>query len=185
MRITGIADPSTTDNESVFQVDQPNGSPAAYCVNGPQVIKKQSGSTPGWGICSIDFPNFALYDAAGGTPGLYATWGPKSGSWKLTKDYTGFKTLGGSKEGRVLVVHEPGTGAWIGVLQGALAYGSSATVQIKKGTPGSETNDVTDTCYPWMMNAGDSIAANVQVVGCVVNSYRYVFNAACKNIYGS
>lgn len=79
----------------------------------------------------------------------------------------------------------PGGAGWIGVLQGALAYGSSATVALYQGTPGSETAGNTITCYPWMMNTGDSIAANVEVVGAIVNGYYYVFNAACKNIYGS
>lgn len=78
-----------------------------------------------------------------------------------------------------------GMTAWIGILQGTLAYGSSASVKLYTGTPGGETAGSTVTCYPWMMNTGDSIATNVEVVGCIVNGYYYVFNAACKNIYGS
>lgn len=186
MRVTGVADPSTTDNEYVLTVDQPNSSTTVFCVNGPQVIKAQSGSTPGWGSCSFDFPNFALYDSGDGTPALGDKWGPKPSSWKLGKGYDGLYIIGNPTEGRVLCSNKNiGGPNWIGVLQGTLAYGSSATVQLKKGTPGSETNDTTQTCYPWMMNTGDSIAANVEVVGCVVNGYYYVFNAACKNIYGS
>lgn len=76
-------------------------------------------------------------------------------------------------------------GTWIGTLQGSLAYGSTATVMLKKWDGSAFVNDTTDTCYPWMMNAGDSIAANVQVVGGIVGGKRVVFNAACKNIYGS
>lgn len=76
---------------------------------------------------------------------------------------------------------------WIGVLQGSLAYGSSASVTLYKwdGSSGFTATSTTVTCYPWMMNTGDSIAANVEVVGGIVNGKRVVFNAACKNIYGS
>lgn len=76
---------------------------------------------------------------------------------------------------------------WIGRLQGSLAYGSSATVMLKKWDSGSSSfiDDTTATCYPFMMNTGDSIAANVQVVGGTVGGQKVVFNAACKNIYGS
>ena len=85
------------------------------------------------------------------------------------------------------VVRGGGEVTWIGTLQGALAYGSSATVMLKKWDSGSSSfvNDKTDTCYPWMMNTGDSIATNVQVVGGTVGGKKVVFNAACKNIYGS
>jgi hypothetical protein len=83
------------------------------------------------------------------------------------------------------VVSRGGGGGWIGILQGALSYGSSASVTLYVGTAGSETAGTTVTCYPWMMSTGDSIAANTDVVGCVVNGSYYVFNSACKNIYGS
>lgn len=102
MRVTGVADPSTTDNEYVLTVDQPNGTDALYCVNGPQVIKKKSGSTPGQGICSFDFPNLVLYDSGSGTPTAGDNWGPVSGSWKLGKTATGYKAAGGVTEGRAL-----------------------------------------------------------------------------------
>lgn len=78
-----------------------------------------------------------------------------------------------------------GGGTWIGTLQGSLAYGSSATVMLKKWNGSAFVDDVTATVYPWMMNTGDSIAANVQVFGGFVGSVRVVGNAACKNIYGS
>lgn len=106
MRVTGVADPSTTDNEYVLQVDQPNASDAIYCVNGPQVIKAQGANGPGWGNCSLDFPNFVLYDSGSGTPSANAKWGPKSGSWKLDASKTGFLTFNQPKEGRVLVVED-------------------------------------------------------------------------------
>lgn len=185
MRVTGVCDPSTVDNQIVLQVDQPNGSDAIYCVNGPNVIKAQSGGTSYFGACSLDFPNMVLYDSNTGTPAVNDVWGPKSGSWKLAKNYTGFRVFAQPTAGRVLVTQSPGTGAWIGILQGTLAYGSSASVTLYQGTPGSETAGSTVTCYPWMMNTGDSIATHTGVVGCVVNGYYYVFNAGCKNVYGS
>lgn len=79
-----------------------------------------------------------------------------------------------------------GTSTWLGILQGSLAYGSSATVMLYKWDGSSSfVSDTTDTCYPWMMNTGDSIATNTEVVGGVIGGKRVVFNAACKNIYGS
>lgn len=183
MRVTGVADPSTTDNEYVLTVDQPNSSPALYCVNGPQVIKAQSGTTPGWGICSVDFPNFVLYDSGTGTPSIYDDWGPKSGSWKLNKDYTGFKIIGNPTEGRVLVQQNPGAGAWLGVLAGTLNYHSSASVTLYKWDSGSGyfiSAGTTDTCYPWLMLSGDSIPSGTQVVGCIIDGKRVVFDAACN-----
>lgn len=76
---------------------------------------------------------------------------------------------------------------WIGVLQGSLAYGSSATVMLYKWDDGSSAfiEDKTDTVYPWMMNTGDSIPTNTKIVGGTVGGKRVIFNAACKNIYGS
>lgn len=69
----------------------------------------------------------------------------------------------------------------IGVLQSQLDYGSSASVKFYAGAPGSEAADGTGThtCYPWMLKAGTSIAANSQVVLALINGYWYVIQAAC------
>lgn len=182
MRVTGIADPTTTDNEYVLQVDQPNGSPALYCVNGPQVIKAQSGSTPGWGICSFDFPNFALYDSTSGTPAVNDGWGPKSGSWKLVKGQSGFNVFNQPTEGRVLVMQQSVAADWVGVLNATLNYHGSTSVQIytfDSGLGYFTDSGTSDTCYGWLMLSGDSIPANTQVVGCYVSGKRVVFDAAC------
>lgn len=183
MRVTGVVDPSTTDNEYVLTVDQPNGTDALYCVNGPQVIKAQAADVPGQGICSIDFPNFALYDSSTGTPAMFDEWGPKSGSWKLNKGYTGFRVFTQPTQGRVLVTTESNGAAWLGVLDGSLAYHGSATVSLytfDSGLGYFTDSGVNDTCYPWLMVSGDSIAANTQVVGCFVGGKRVVFDAACS-----
>ena len=93
-------------------------------------------------------------------------------------------------------VYEPDRAVWeaifipsgmcyLGVLAGTLAYGSSATANIYAGAPGAEASSFTKTVYPWMMNTGDSIASNTEVVTAVINGKFYVVNAACKNVYGS
>lgn len=181
MRVTGVADPSTTDNEYVLTVDQPNNSPALYCVNGPQVIKAQ-GSSPGWGVCSLDFPNFALYDSGSGTPTMFDQWGPKSGSWKLNKGYPGFYTFTQPTEGRILVIQQLASPDWLGVLNGSLGYHGSASVQLYTfdTTAGYfKDSGQSDTCYGWLLLSGDTIAANTQVVGCYVSGKRVVYDAAC------
>lgn len=83
------------------------------------------------------------------------------------------------------LVFVPSGQSFIGILNGTLAYGSSATATIYTGTPGSETGAYTKTVYPWMMNTGDSIPANTEVAIFTVNGRLYALNAACKNIYGS
>lgn len=161
MRVTGIVDPTTTDNEYVVTVDQPNGSAALYCVNGPQIIKAQSGSTPGWGICSFDFPNFALYDSTSGTPAVNDAWGPKSGSWKLVKGQSGFNVFNQPTEGRVLVMQQSVAADWLVVrfqLPSALTSSTASvdSCQIVRVAAGAFT-DTTATVYNedgWESDAG-------------------------------
>lgn len=45
-------------------------------------------------ICTADFPAYAQYDSADGTPAAGETWGPMSGSLKLHKGQAGFVILG-------------------------------------------------------------------------------------------
>lgn len=117
---------------------------------------------------------FTVYDSANGfasaISGLngFAVYEPDRGVWE--------------------VLYLPASSAgYIGVLTQALVYGTTtgATCNIYTGSPGSETASGSTTVFPWMMNPGDSIQTNTEVVFVTVNGHNYVYNAACKNIYGS
>lgn len=61
----------------------------------------------GFGLATIDFPAWALYETADGTPAIGEVWGPGANSWKLRKGKQGFRVMGGPVDGRVLVDRQP------------------------------------------------------------------------------
>ena len=68
----------------------------------------------------------------------------------------------------------------IGILDGALAYHSSATASIYSGTPNSETDSTENvTAYCWLLKAGESLAAGTRVMLAQVGGSWYVMAAAC------
>lgn len=172
--------------------------------NGDWVYAQYDEDTQRWCILQGSFPKIRRIQltsdmSSGAANAKLLTWSGSAyattGSDFTVRDSLGcFSTAISGLAG--FAIYEPDRSLWeaiyipsglcyIGVLAGALAYGSSATVNIYTGTPGSEAATSTKTVYPWMMNTGDSIAANTEIIAATINGRLYAVNAACKNIYGS
>ena len=71
----------------------------------------------------------------------------------------------------------------LGKLDGALAYGSSATCSIWTGTPNSETDStVNETVYCWLLQSGETIAAATKVVIARIGGYWQVVATQCPPV---
>ncbi len=92
VRVTGV------NAQGVALVDQPNTDGQDVYVNGPLPIPASA-----YGAVSRDWPLFAAYDAASGTPAIGDTWGAAAGSYLLTKGKAGFTIQQNPGPGRVLI----------------------------------------------------------------------------------
>jgi hypothetical protein len=82
----------TASAAGVLTAVRPDGAPtssAVYAFNGPQTVA--AGRS---GLCTQDFPCFAAYDAADGTPVNGGNWGPGNGTFKLRLASDGFLIVG-------------------------------------------------------------------------------------------
>lgn len=127
-----------------------------------------SGDDPGW--CTFE-PAHALYNDAS-TPAWDEAWGTEANTWKLKKDNTGFKILGGASEGRVLVKRpERETIAW-----GFLS--SSASQTLDDGNA--------DTQISFSSGAGSGIEADTTGDMFVIQTAgTYLFGFWCSVVEGS
>lgn len=119
--------------------DQPNayGSQYGHALNAGAAVA--AGAT-GW--CSLDFPTYAAYDTADGTPTTGQALGPRNGTWLLKARTGGFRVIAvlDSTAGIALVSQAPmltmkgmtGGSAW--------TKGTSASITIYRGTEGAETS---------------------------------------------
>ena len=89
MRVTDVV--VLEPGRVVVTTDQPNadGDTGDHVINHP--VNVAAGAT---GRCTRVGILAALYDESSGTPANGDSWGPASGSWKLTKDKAGFFCLG-------------------------------------------------------------------------------------------
>ena len=86
--------------KSIPSVEKPDPEQAnaGYLLNGPAIVP--SGKV-GKGLAPVA-AGWALYDELD-TPVPGATWGPVAGSWELGLSGSGFRIVGGSADGRVIV----------------------------------------------------------------------------------
>lgn len=120
MRVTGVT------STGIIKVAKPNTNDQDCVVNGPIPIPAQTDAVPTYGICTRDFPAWALYDAADGTPAVTEVWGAMAGEWKLRNARMGFTIHGGAQGGRVQVV------------QTLAATGGTGTITVRR-SDGSQT----------------------------------------------
>jgi len=105
VRVVGV------DGDGTLQVAQPDTDGQSVLVLGPAGVP-----AGGRGLCTADFPAWALYEAGDGSATFGQSWGAGAGSWKLRKDKAGFRVLGGAASGRVIVnLDLPPAGAGGGV----------------------------------------------------------------------
>lgn len=89
MEVTG------TNSDGLITVKKPSADNLSQVViNGPTTLKEG-----GEGQATQDYPARVYYDTGTGTPAVATpaqTWGTLAGSWKLNKDKTGFRPMGGN-----------------------------------------------------------------------------------------
>jgi hypothetical protein len=95
----GLVKVSEVDADGTLQVTRPDADGQDVYVNGP--VKIVQG---GYGNVTRDWPAFALYTAADGTPTNGDTWGAKSGDFTLRKGFAGFTIEGGVNAGLTIVL---------------------------------------------------------------------------------
>lgn len=147
MRVTGMV---AVDAYPVLTCDQPDSTYRwLYFVNG---VTDVAANAYGWGTW-LWHADFALYDAASGTPAYGETWGPTASSWKLSKWHPGFFVLGGNDTGiagseRTVGVQLP-PAEILGKTDTSVTGGGTATVSVYAGTAGSESDTGQDvvSCY--------------------------------------
>lgn len=84
----GVMKVNSVDQDVVIHTVKPTtDGEKLILVNSEVVVAKGS---PGNAFSPINTDLWALYDTADGTPALGERWGPKAGSWKLSKDKAGF-----------------------------------------------------------------------------------------------
>jgi hypothetical protein len=92
VRVASVADDGT------LSVEKPDTDGQDVFFNGESDIP-----AGGYGVCTRDWPAYALYESGDGSPGSGDKWGAGAGSWKLRKGKAGFRVLGGATGSRVQV----------------------------------------------------------------------------------
>lgn len=118
----------------------------------------------GYGRCTFEGPVLALYDDAGGTPGLGEAWGPNNNSWKLTKRIGGFVIDQTSTNGTTLTLVTVRFAPWLycyGNLDGDLAHAGSATLSVYDSS-GDTTYNVT-VYDPSKIGSGKEIVSGSRI----------------------
>ncbi len=148
-RVAGLSLVGSRQALSAVQPDTTLG--PQYALNGPSPVPDGQ-----YGFCEVGGPVEAGYDS--GTPTAGDGYGPQPGSWLLGPNMPGgFTVLGVTDaiEQRVLCWLEP-LAAVLGVLAGSLVPGSSATVDVWAGAPGSEAavSGMSITAQDWLQPPG-------------------------------
>jgi hypothetical protein len=68
-----------------LSAERPDGTDGTFAFNGPSAVADGAG-----GICTLDFPAWALYDDGDGTPGNGDEWGPGTDTFNLRAAGTGY-----------------------------------------------------------------------------------------------
>jgi hypothetical protein len=131
--------PTTTNNEIVYPVVQPNAASTdfnwnGYLVTGPFAIG--SGSTNEGLATDLVTPNFVRYDT--GTPAKKDIYGPKHGQLTVSKNYYGFEILGYNTTAvgnNVTLARWVGSPIVIGTIDdSSVTLGGTCTVSVQVGT---------------------------------------------------
>jgi hypothetical protein len=125
-----------------------------YLVNGPQAVANNYDGEGTW-LMDDAAGRPVLYASGDGTPAWGESWGAKASQWTLAKNRPGFLVTGANNT----TATNPYTSAvqhyvnqLIGKSDADITKGSSGTISIWMGTPGSET-DSTINVTAWAMGA--------------------------------
>lgn len=100
VRVTGAL------SSGALTVAKPDTNDQFVLVNGPFSI-----AVGDFGVCTNDFPWYALYATGDGTPAAGQEWGASANEWVLRDARTGFRITGGPTAGRVQVTRQDQTTA--------------------------------------------------------------------------
>jgi len=162
-----------------------------YYVNGPTLIAKGD-----YGVCSEGHYAYILFDHDDDGEAEYGDeWGVEPSSFKLRKNYYGFRCLGGAAQKDENVF---GDDSWIaifdpypinevmGQLTDDLSYHGAAGVNLYAGQPydlgGEDETDtgMTITAYDRLLSTGNKIPSGSWVICRWLHGYWYVVEAgAC------
>lgn len=97
-----VTPPAGQPEEWLLKVAKPDEDGKTYhLVNGPFPVPVGQ-----HGEATFDFPTLVAYDASQGQPAPGESWGSQSGSFLLSKSFTGYRILAGPKDGLVEVIPE-------------------------------------------------------------------------------
>ena len=94
-----------------------------YIVNGPTAV---NANQIGRGVLAMEYPAWALYNYADGTPNPGDTWGPQAGDFNLHLGQPGFVVLKAGTNNRVLVLQQQSSPLQDFELSGDLVPGNYA-----------------------------------------------------------
>jgi hypothetical protein len=121
----GLVKVSDVDADGTLQVTRPDADGQDVYVNGPSKMAQS-----GYGAVTRDWPCYALYTSADGTPANGESWGVKSGDFTLRKGNAGFTIAGGADTTLKIVLARGGDSSG----------GFNGTVTIcTGGTPATQT----------------------------------------------
>lgn len=173
----------TGSTAGVLQAARPNGAGNVFAFNYSLPIT----ATTGNGICTQEFPCWALYDDADGTPAAGQVWAPGTDTFKLRKYFPGprFMVLGEvDTTNKLMKVVPIGRPNLRGKLDGTLSENGSATMSIWSFGGGSNADTgVNVTVYDDILASGQTITSGKVVhAGYEWESDRYyVFAAECAS----
>lgn len=103
----------TDSTLAVLQATRPNGDGEVFALNGDM---ETGAAESGW--CTQDWPAYALYDSADGTPANGDVWGPGTNTFKLKKGNPGFVVVGevDTTNKIVLVERQPSEPSFLAVI---------------------------------------------------------------------
>lgn len=144
MRISDYKPPTANTSlskksEDILSIFQPStfGSQHLHYINGPTPVDNNA-----FGLCTNQWPAWALYDQSDGTPVIGDFWGPRNATWKLKKSTGGFRIAGTPDTTNFIVpVVQAPMYQFYGKNTGSqVAKGSPCAVNVYTGTFGSETD---------------------------------------------
>lgn len=179
-----VQDPTyDPDGHPVLGCEQPGSQfDRMYAVNGPTPVPEG-----GYGVCAVlgSGPVIALCDASAVTPADNQQWGPTSGSWVLSPYRYGFMCFGGadgsSSEAKALFMPIEITKV-IGLIDDASGMSQNGSVSVdvyygSNASPSDTTQNI--TAYDWLLDTGQTIADDVEVVVEWISGAWYVTAARC------
>ncbi len=135
MRISGI---TTIRGRACYAMRKPDtfGSIWGHRMNGPNPV-----AAGAFGLCVLGGVVAGLYDTADGTPSYGKHWGPRSGTWKLRKNTSGWRVLANSADPGIAYMQHWPSQTLLGRTDEVITKGLSGAVSIYWGDDGATVAD--------------------------------------------